>query len=68
MKHSKQDLDAIIDKATHDIRDEQIDASVIDMAAARVWARVSQGGVSWRDHRKAALILASAAPPGHSAR
>lgn len=42
MKHNKQELDAIIDKATHDIRDEQIDASVIDMAAARVWARISQ--------------------------
>jgi hypothetical protein len=46
MKHSKQDLDAIIDKAAHDIRDEQIDASVIDVAAARVWARVSQAAES----------------------
>lgn len=42
MKHDKQDLDAIIDKATHDIRDEQIDSAELDLSAARVWARVAQ--------------------------
>ncbi len=42
MKHSKQDLDAIIDNATQDIRDEQIDPSVISQSATRVWALISQ--------------------------
>lgn len=41
MTHDKQDLDAIIDKAAHAIRDEQIDPSAIDRSAARVWARVA---------------------------
>ena len=42
MKKSKQELDAIIDNATRDIRDEEIDASIINQSATRVWARVSQ--------------------------
>ena len=42
MKHNKQDLDAIIDDATRDIRDEQIDPSIMNESATRVWARVSQ--------------------------
>ncbi len=42
MKHSKQDLDAIIDDAARAIRDEQIDSSIINPSATRVWARVSQ--------------------------
>ncbi len=42
MKHNKQDLDAIIDDVTRDIRDEQIDPSIISQSATRVWARVSQ--------------------------
>ena len=42
MKHNKHELDAIIDKASRDIRDEEIDTSIIDASAARVWARVSQ--------------------------
>ena len=42
MKHNKQELDAIIDNATRDIRDEQIDPSIINQSATRVWARVSQ--------------------------
>lgn len=41
MKHNKQNLDAIIDAATHAIRDDQIDESIIDQSATRVWARVS---------------------------
>jgi hypothetical protein len=42
MKHSKQELDAILDKVTHDIRDEQLDNSVIEASAGRVWAMISQ--------------------------
>jgi hypothetical protein len=42
MKHNKQNLDAIIDNATRGIRDEQIDSSIIDQSATRVWARVIQ--------------------------
>ncbi len=42
MKHSKQDLDAIIENAARGIRDEQIDSAVINDSATRVWARVSQ--------------------------
>lgn len=41
MKHNKREFDAIIDKATRGIRDEQIDPSIANEAAARVWARVS---------------------------
>src|SRR5215204_5367350 len=42
MKHKNQDLDAIIDDATRRIRDEQIEDSMINESATRVWARVSQ--------------------------
>jgi hypothetical protein len=42
MKHNKKDLDAIIDDATRGIRDEEIDPSIINQSATRVWARVSQ--------------------------
>jgi hypothetical protein len=42
MKQDKKDLDSIIDKAAFAVRDEQIDASVIDASAARVWERISQ--------------------------
>ncbi|HKP69086.1 MAG TPA: FecR domain-containing protein [Pyrinomonadaceae bacterium] len=42
MKHSKRELDAIIDDITRGIRDEEIDSSVVDESAMRVWARVSQ--------------------------
>ena len=42
MKHNKQNLDAIIDAATREIRDEQIDESFINQSAPRVWARISQ--------------------------
>ncbi|HEX9962354.1 MAG TPA: FecR domain-containing protein [Pyrinomonadaceae bacterium] len=41
MKHNKQELDAIIDAAARGIRDEQLDESIINQSAARVWARVS---------------------------
>lgn len=42
MKHNKQELDAIMDDAARGIRDEQIDESIINQSAARVWARVSE--------------------------
>jgi hypothetical protein len=45
MKHNKQDLDAIIDDAAREIRDEQIDESIINQSATRVWARISN---RWR--------------------
>ncbi len=35
------DFDAILDKATAEMRSEQIDASVVNEAAERVWARVA---------------------------
>ena len=41
MKKNKQKLDAIIDEVTSGIRDEQIDESIIDQSASRVWAQVS---------------------------
>ena len=42
MKHSKQELDAIIDNATRDIRDEQIDAVDHRQMQHAGWADVSQ--------------------------
>ncbi|MEO7675083.1 MAG: FecR domain-containing protein, partial [Pyrinomonadaceae bacterium] len=42
MKHNKKEIDAIIDNATRDIRDEHIDPSIINQSATRVWAHVSQ--------------------------
>lgn len=42
MKHNKQNLDAIIDAAAREIRDEQIDEAIINQSATRVWARVSE--------------------------
>ncbi len=41
MKHNKENLDAIIDAAAREVRDEQIDESIINQSATRVWARVS---------------------------
>jgi hypothetical protein len=38
---SNNDFDAILDKATAGIRDEQIDSAVVDGAAERVWARLA---------------------------
>ena len=39
--NSNNDFDAILDKATGDIRNEQIDPSVVNEAAERVWARLA---------------------------
>lgn len=41
MKHSKKELDAIINDVTREIRDEQIDSFDLDQSAARVWARIN---------------------------
>lgn len=38
---SNNDFDAILDKATDDIRNESIASTLVDGAAARVWARVA---------------------------
>ena len=42
---SNNDFDAILDKATSDIRNEQIDPSVVEAAAERAWARMSAENV-----------------------
>ncbi len=38
---SNNDLDAILDNATSEIRNEQIDSAVVNEAAERVWARLA---------------------------
>jgi ferric-dicitrate binding protein FerR (iron transport regulator) len=38
---SNNDFDAILDKATAEIRNETVDSSVVDNAAERVWARLA---------------------------
>ncbi len=42
MKHNKRNLDAMIDAAAREIRDEQMPESMINESAARVWARISE--------------------------
>ncbi|HEX8560242.1 MAG TPA: FecR domain-containing protein [Pyrinomonadaceae bacterium] len=42
MKHSRKELDAILDKAVAGVRDERVDESAVKTAATRVWARVSE--------------------------
>ena len=39
--NSNNDFDAILDKATGEIRNEQIDPAVVNEAAERVWARLA---------------------------
>ncbi len=46
MKHNKQKLNQLIDDAARDIRDGQIDESIVNQSAARVWARISQQAAS----------------------
>ncbi|MDQ3755451.1 MAG: FecR domain-containing protein [Acidobacteriota bacterium] len=41
MKHNKQNLDAIIDAAAREIRDEQIHESMVNQSAMSVWTRIS---------------------------
>ncbi len=38
---SNNDFDSILDQATGDIRNENVDAAVVDKAAERVWARLA---------------------------
>src|SRR5688500_10808275 len=38
---SNNDFDAILDKATAEMRNEEIDSTVVNKAAERVWARVA---------------------------
>jgi len=38
---SNNDFDTILDNATSEIRDEQIDSTVVNQAAERVWARLA---------------------------
>ena len=45
MKHNKQDLDLIIEKAARGIREAHIDPAIIDESATRVWASVRQAAV-----------------------
>lgn len=42
MKHSKHDLDSIIDNGVEGIRNERIDPSMVDASAARVWANINK--------------------------
>ena len=42
MKRSKQELDAIINDLSREVRDEQVDHSIIDGVATRVWAKISK--------------------------
>ena len=39
--NSNNDFDAILDKATAEMRNEQIDPAVVNEAAERVWARLA---------------------------
>ena len=38
---SNNELDAILDQATGQIRNEKVDAAVVNEAAERVWARLA---------------------------
>jgi len=42
---SNKDFDAILDQATAEIRNEQLDPSVVNTAAERVWSRMSAANV-----------------------
>lgn len=46
MKRNQQDLNAILDRVTEDIRDEQVDSQVVDSAAKRVWEQLSAAGAN----------------------
>ena len=41
MKASKKDLNDILDRATAEIRSERVDQAVVEGAAERVWAKLS---------------------------
>ena len=51
---SNNDFDAILDKATAEIRSETVDSAVVDNAAERVWARLASETSELRTERAAA--------------
>ncbi|MEJ7575855.1 MAG: FecR domain-containing protein [Pyrinomonadaceae bacterium] len=55
MKRNRKELDAILDDVVNSIRNEGVDQSTVNDAAARVWARVSVGA-SGGEAVEAALV------------
>src|SRR5258705_8562407 len=51
---SNNDFDAILDKATAEIRSETVDSAVVDNAAERVWARLASETSELKTERVAA--------------
>ena len=51
---SNNDFDAILDKATAEIRSETVDSAVVDNAAERVWARLASETSELKTERAAA--------------
>jgi FecR protein/Protein of unknown function (DUF3352) len=51
---SNNDLDEILDKATSEMRNEQIDSAVVNEAAERVWARLAIEAGQFEDRGPAA--------------
>ena len=45
MKRNRKELDSVLDRVAAGIRSEELDASVVESAADRVWARLSSGSV-----------------------
>ncbi|HEX8143012.1 MAG TPA: FecR domain-containing protein [Pyrinomonadaceae bacterium] len=41
MKHSNNEIDAVLDRATERVRNEEIDSALVNNAAERVWARIN---------------------------
>jgi hypothetical protein len=58
MKRNKQELDRILDNALAGIRRERADASLVDEAATRVWARVAQASANAEDTQAVASTTA----------
>jgi FecR protein len=58
---SNNDLDAILDKATSEMRNEQIDSAAVNEAAERVWARLAVEAGQFEDRRPAAEHIESCA-------
>jgi FecR protein len=45
MKRNRKELDSVLDRVAAGIRSEEIDSAVVESAATRVWARLSQESV-----------------------
>ncbi len=58
---SNNDFDAILDKATSEMRNERIDSAVINEAAERVWARLAVEGSAHSNDNVASERIASCA-------